>query len=115
MVDLKWDEEGRGIAVWRADSAHEFIETLRRSQPHWCENSNVPWIFRGHADEGWPLLPAAWRNGNPIIAASKKEAALRFDRVKPQQSLHWALLPNFVTGATKFGQEDALKYKSASR
>ena len=68
----------------------------------------MPWAFRGHADESWPLLPSAWRLGNPIIEAGKREAADRFARSKPEPQLRWIFHPNnFNTGELRFGDNDA--------
>lgn len=106
MVEPEWSHEQPGIVVWRAPTAREFMEALRRSSEHWWEGSGMPWVFRGHAVEAWPLLPSAWRQGNGIIAGSRAEAARRFDRLRPQQSLHWHLPPNFITGVATFGGND---------
>ena len=100
-----WAEQQPGIDVWTAETAADFIAALRRSNDHWWEGSRMPWAFRGHADESWPLLPSAWRKGNRVIEASRKDAASRYDRVKPQQKLHWRF-GNFVTGETTFGEND---------
>ncbi len=106
MAEPNWTEEAAGISVWRAQNADEFLDVLRRSKEHWWEDGQMPWVFRGHADEKWPLLPSAWRTGNPIISAARAEAARRFERVKPVQRLHWAY-GNHVTGQTQFGANDA--------
>ncbi|MFK4385818.1 FRG domain-containing protein [Bradyrhizobium sp. USDA 223] len=106
MAQADWKDEGPGIQVATAASAGEFLEWLRRSNSQWWEGDHNPWVFRGHADENWPLLPSAWRSNNAIISASREEATKRFDRVKPTQSLFWWLPPNFHTGAATFGNDD---------
>jgi len=106
MAESVWVEEAPGISVWRAESAVEFLEALRRSKDHWWEGTHMPWAFRGHADESWQLLPSAWRDRNPVIAAGRKEAARRFDRVNPQQSLHWRF-GDFITRPAHFGNDEA--------
>lgn len=107
MAEPTWVEKAPGICTLRAQSAYEFLDVLRRSREHWWEeHGQMPWVFRGHADESWQLVPSAWRPGNPIIAAARAEAARRFERINPTQRLHWAY-GNHLTGQTKFGESDA--------
>lgn len=89
MPDIEWVRTQPGIDVGRAESATQFVETLRRSNELWWENARIPWVFRGHASETWELLPSAWREGNTIVANARVEAAARFDRVMPNQTLVW--------------------------
>jgi FRG domain len=100
MTQITWTPEAPGIEVANANSADEFVEALRRSNPHWWEDRANPWVFRGHANESWPLLPSAWRKSNQVISACRAEAKKRFDKVLPPQNLGWWLPPNFVTGPT---------------
>jgi FRG domain len=101
MTQITWTPEAAGIEVAKANSASQFVEALRRSNSHWWEDgSTIPWVFRGHANEGWPLLPSAWRKSNRVISACRVEAKKRFDKVLPPQNLGWWLPPNFVTGPT---------------
>ncbi len=98
--------DGNGIEVAEAGSASEFVSLLRRSNPIWWNGKSMPWAFRGHADGCWSLLPSAWRPGNAIIDAGRKEAAARYDRLNIQPRLNWILPPNFHTGAPQFGPTD---------
>jgi hypothetical protein len=98
MTQITWTPEAPGIEVANANSADEFVEALRRSNSHWWEDRANPWVFRGHANESWPLLPSAWRKSNQVISACRAEAKKRFDKVLPPQNLGWWLPPNFVTG-----------------
>jgi FRG domain len=106
MVEPNWIEQAPGISSWRTQSAHEFLVALRRSNHYWWEGDQIPWVFRGHKDECWELLPSAWRAGDQIIANARSEAARRFEKVKPEQRLHWAF-GNHVTGQASFGKNDA--------
>src|SRR5260370_20128694 len=99
MAEPNWTEEAPGISVWPAQTAHEFLTALRRSNNYWWEDDQIPWVFRGHKDKSWPLLPAAWRPGNRIIANAQTEAARRLERINPAQRLHWSF-GNHVTGQT---------------
>jgi hypothetical protein len=102
-----WTASGLGIEVKDASSPTEFIALLRRSNPCWWEGSSMVWAFRGHADESWPLLPSAWRFGNPIIEAGRIEAKIRYNRIKSAPKLLWIFPPNnFNTGETKFTAND---------
>ena len=54
------------MTIWLEDidcqSAEEFIDNLRLSHPRWKTNSlTSDWIFRGHQDSSWKLIPSAWR------------------------------------------------------
>jgi len=106
MSEIKWEPEVPGIEVGRASSASDFIAALRRSHAHWWEGARLPWVFRGHADECWQLLPSAWRSGNPVIQACRNEATRRFDVTNPSQQLSWFWPPNFWSGAATFGSDD---------
>jgi hypothetical protein len=101
MTQITWTPEAPGIEVAKANSAGQFVEALRRSNSHWWEGPlTIPWVFRGHTNENWPLLPSAWRKSNEVISACRAEAKKRFERTLPPQNLAWWLPPNFVTGPT---------------
>jgi hypothetical protein len=103
-----WTNAGPGVEVAQVQSPSEFISRLRRSHPCWWEGQSMPWAFRGHADESWPLLPSAWRPGNSIIEAGRREATARFDRTNPDPKLKWIFPPNnFNTAEKTFGTDDA--------
>jgi FRG domain len=107
MAQIAWTIETAGIEVAQANSAGEFIEALRRSNSQWWDGKHLPWVFRGHRDTGWSLLPSAWRKNNGVISACRAEATKRFNAVSPAQNLNWWLPPNFLTGSVAFGQVDA--------
>lgn len=102
---IDWGDAERGIQTAVAADAQEFIDALRRSNPHWWEDESCPWVFRGHAQADWPLLPSAWRTGNPIIENATLEATRRFEAVAPNQELKW-MWGNFVSGVAEFGSND---------
>jgi hypothetical protein len=107
MAQIVWQVEAPGIEVAQASSAGEFIASLRRSNPHWWDGKHMPWVFRGHRDKDWPLLPSAWRE-NRVTSACHKDATRRFDAASPAQTLRWWLPPNFLTGPTVFETNDAV-------
>jgi len=74
MAQIVWMPETAGIEVAQANSAGEFIDALRRSNSHWWTDGHMPWVFRGHRDKSWPLLPSAWRANNNVFAACRVEA-----------------------------------------
>ncbi len=106
MAEIEWAPEAPGIEVGEANSADEFIGALRRSNSHWWDGKHMPWVFRGHADKSWPLLPSAWRKTNRMISACRVEATKRFEEVMPAQTLVWWLPPNFQTAPVTFGDND---------
>ncbi len=65
------DEDGEDF------TADTFLEFLRRSHPRWYFDENATeqeWIFRGHWDASWKLVPTAARGGegNPLAPFLKK-------------------------------------------
>jgi hypothetical protein len=106
-LSTNWERTSGGIEVAIAATAHEFVNALRPSNPHWWEGVSCPWVFRGHAREEWQLLPSAWRPDNIIMQNSIIEATRRFDAVRPVQSLNWFWHPNFWSGPAVFGATDA--------
>jgi hypothetical protein len=107
MVKIRWTREAPGIDSWTASSADEFVAAVRRSNLEWWESNRCPWVYRGHAELSWQLLPSAWRLNNNVIFASRTEAERRFDAVNPQQRLIWNWPPtNFQSGAATFGSSD---------
>ena len=107
MTQIVWMPETAGIEVAQANSARDFIDALRRSSSHWWTGRHMPWVFRGHGEKSWPLLPSAWRKTNNVIAACRVEATRRFDATSPAQTLCWWLPPNFLTSSVTLGPEDA--------
>ncbi|MEW5928636.1 MAG: FRG domain-containing protein [Gemmatimonadota bacterium] len=48
------------IEVYAAETAEELIELVSPQHPQWQPEPSQ-WIFRGHADSNWPLVPNALR------------------------------------------------------
>jgi FRG domain len=97
--------QAAGIDVTCAGSAADFVEAIRSSNPHWWEGPYQPWVFRGHSDESWTFTPSAWRFGEKVIEACRREAARRFDAMAPQQELRWHW-SNFASHPHTFGPND---------
>jgi hypothetical protein len=54
----------------------KFLEFIHLSADHWADRrrpSHSPWVFRGHANEDWPLLPSAHRSPVPSSIKQLKE------------------------------------------
>lgn len=49
------------VETIRCKDANELVEHLRPSNPQWGSGHTNSWIFRGHADSRWKLLPSARR------------------------------------------------------
>jgi hypothetical protein len=68
-------------------TAQKFIAALRITKNRWLpqDSKQVPWLFRGHSDAEWELIPSSWRSrppGKPISWAEQlKERILgKFER-----------------------------------
>jgi len=112
-LSVDWKSSSPGIEVATAATARDFVDTLRASSPHWWDGANCPWVFRGHADENWQLLPSAWRPNNTTVKNSTAEATRRFNAVLPTQVLNW-FWGNFVSGSATIGPQDAALSRSLS-
>jgi len=55
------------------DVADDLMDALGRRSSRWGMVPQV-WIFRGHADASWPLLPAALRTPCPLTHHPRREA-----------------------------------------
>lgn len=64
-------------------SASEFLANLRRSHDRW-ENRECEWVFRGHANASWRLLPKLWRphdqQGNAFFRKDRRWIDLLSER-----------------------------------
>lgn len=105
---MNWELVAPGIELGRAQTAREFLDALRPSNDLWWEAQSIdcPWVFRGHSDASWNLLPAAWRSNCGILANAREEASRRFDRVAPQQQMRW-MWGNHVSAEYSFQVDDA--------
>ncbi len=52
------------IPVKECDTAEEFLDYLQIRKSHWLPEGEWTslWVFRGHGDAEWPLLPRMWRD-----------------------------------------------------
>jgi hypothetical protein len=106
-MNVVWSRDAAGIDTCEFATASDFIDALRRSNSHWWEGDQMPWIFRGHANAQWSLLPSAWRSGYDVMPACRKEAGRRMDAANPDHRLIWSYPPtNFQTGSAIFGNND---------
>ena len=49
-------------------TAESFLMLIRRSHPYWWHEyeTETPWVFRGHWDAEWPLIPSSWRPNSQL-------------------------------------------------
>jgi hypothetical protein len=63
------------------ESAEEFLNYLRPSEKCWGSEWDSPWIFRGHADADWALLPPLLRaDGRVKVGQVLEEISTRLAR-----------------------------------
>jgi hypothetical protein len=100
---ISWTAAGPGIETYQSPSAMDFVALLRASNPEWSEGTAMPWAFRGHADDSWALIPAAWRADNQTIQAARANATERLARFTRQHTLNWIYPPNnLISGSVIF-------------
>lgn len=77
----------KGIKIFNTNSkgepfsAQEFLDEIRSSNERWWNSEEIEsdWVFRGHWNSEWPLLPPAWREKNPkLIPLLEKVDKLSF-------------------------------------
>lgn len=60
------DRSTRVVQAIEVNSVDEFLWVLDLAQDHWCLDTSwrpvCRWVFRGHGDHSWKLVPSAWRN-----------------------------------------------------
>ncbi len=85
------------------EEATELLDFLSRKNPYWNELSR-DWIFRGHADASWDLLPYALRTPCPITHHPRREPKL-YSRTKDQIEQEVDKVWSFVNKANYYGLE----------
>src|SRR5258705_11849082 len=74
--------EATMIIEEKFDTAKEFLEALRITNPRWISkqnNSESSWIFRGQAKAKWHLIPSAWRS--PNLERFKQKYRAKFEEI----------------------------------
>ncbi len=71
----KWHEAARGIETLDAHDVDGFFAHLNRANHEWGWDRRLQrpgWIFRGHSNAEWSLLPSAWRttHRSPAMSAA---------------------------------------------
>lgn len=72
---MDFDDPHPAHGDYLCSSAEEFLDCLSIRQPHFRMRNGVPdhetaWIFRGHRNSRWDLLPKALRPGEPFVHGS---------------------------------------------
>ncbi len=87
-------ESGKTIDICDNDGldALQVLSQLRRSNPQWwgqCSGDSCPWVFRGHRDESWKLLPPTWRHPQSGISAFRSRVDHLMSSMADQDSPRW--------------------------
>jgi hypothetical protein len=71
------------------DDARSFLDKVRLSNPIWTEPEKVEelewyrrWLFRGHGDCNWRLMPTAWRWNERLINIVKNDQKNEFQKIR---------------------------------
>jgi FRG domain len=85
---LKAYEVIEGSAFGVPFTAQTFLDYLRRSNPQWWDGAkddfNCPWVFRGHANAKWKLIPSAARPlANKLNPLVEKMCGLEWEATSP--------------------------------
>src|SRR5690349_20790125 len=70
------------IVEEKFETAREFIEALRITNPRWISNQNnweVAWVFRGQGDANQQLTPSAWRSS--YLERFRQKYRAKFERI----------------------------------
>ncbi len=60
------------IEVRDCKKAEKFLEYLTRTDDKWFDGLDCNWVFRGHTNSDWKLIPSAWRNNKSIELVEKQ-------------------------------------------
>lgn len=75
------------IEIQKFNDARRFIGALDPVDDRWCPEDEGRWLFRGHANASWPLLPSAHRD--PSKLASTNEEQFRREQSLIRQFGHY--------------------------
>lgn len=79
-----------GIGYLACGDVDAFLSVLAPSNDEWewvREQRRTTWIFRGHADSSWELIPSAWRT--PRAPALQRTHDAISERVPPLTQAYW--------------------------
>ncbi len=70
------------------ERAEDFLDYLQIRHERWLPDGaySSPWVFRGHADARWKLIPSAWRRA--AEGEEKSEAELIVERARQECERH---------------------------
>jgi hypothetical protein len=57
------DGDPPGIQTVTCLNAADFLKALHPMRGEWEDSEAVSWVYRGHGDSDWQLLPKAFRKG----------------------------------------------------
>jgi hypothetical protein len=80
-------DDGAFVLRHDFDNAELFLRALHPYSGFWFD-SPTAWVFRGHADAGWPLLPSAHRREPWVPFRSLHAAPFVPDKAKESERLH---------------------------
>jgi hypothetical protein len=87
------------------DTADSFLAALRPSHPFWTPDPTL-WVFRGHADSRWRLLPSVNRRADlALFAVDVSEIPGEGPYCEPELLLIDQLLTDFADALNRTGRE----------
>jgi hypothetical protein len=97
------DGDESAVAEVRFDDAASFLEALRPAAPFW-RSSPQSWLYRGHADVRWRLLPSI--NQTAILSRFAADVLVDDDRIycKPTVAHVTSLLGAFADALGRSGR-----------
>lgn len=84
--------EDQHVQILAAASAKDFLDLLDPTHERWGGGFEKPWIFRGHGDSEWELMPRAWRrDGQKILRPHYEKYASAYKDManKERQAKYW--------------------------
>jgi hypothetical protein len=88
------------VQTLHCNTSDEFLDALSRRRHGFRGTAPRQWIFRGHADDKYPLLPSALRSGPPLLTKVDRHQATNS---KEQRFLEICELDQFLETADSIG------------
>ncbi|MDP8256807.1 MAG: FRG domain-containing protein [Candidatus Alcyoniella australis] len=116
MKDLSDQNPPEAVVVMACQNATEFLSTLSPRNERWCLGPNPDWLYRGHADARWKLVPKALRaDGWGTIQKEFTDKYLPLPNTADAQILaEYSVINYFVEAADRQGislPEDSIRFR----
>ena len=89
------------VEIVDLETAESFMEALSRRNPRWRGDSRS-WIFRGHADATWDLVPSALRYGSAPTHHPERDR-VPYNRTIAQVEQEIEAVWSFLSNANYYG------------